>query len=85
MRAEPDLAEAAALVSLRSGLDLRPLDQEEGRLAFGLAVAQVLRAADAAHLATTVASGADRFLTNNRKDSPNTIPETEVVYPADLA
>jgi hypothetical protein len=37
------------------------------------------------HLATAVAAGADRFLTNNRKDFPQTITEIDVVYPDDLA
>lgn len=43
-----------------------------------------LCAADAVHLATAVGVGADRFLTNNRRDFPTTISEIEVVYPGDL-
>lgn len=43
-----------------------------------------LRAADAAHLATAVAAGADQFLTNNPKDFPSTISEIDVVHPDEL-
>ena len=44
-----------------------------------------LKAADATHLATAVAMGADRFVTNNQRDFPATIAEVGVTYPADLA
>ena len=44
-----------------------------------------LSAADAVHLATAVGAGADRFLTNNRRDFPRTIAEIAVVYPDELA
>lgn len=84
MREDPESEETAVLLSLLSRLDLRPLDEASGRLALVLAVNHGLRAADAAHLATAVATGADRFLTNNRKDFPRTITEIEVVYPEDL-
>jgi predicted nucleic acid-binding protein len=73
-----------ALASLLGRLDLRPLDEPAARLALALAASHGLRAADAAHLATAVASGADRFLTNNRRDFPKTITEIDVVYPSDL-
>jgi len=43
-----------------------------------------LRAADAVHLATAVIVGADRFVTNNRRDLPASISEIEVTYPEDL-
>jgi predicted nucleic acid-binding protein len=84
MRRDPESEEVAALASLLSRLDLRPLDGPAGRLALALSVAYGLRAADAAHLATAVASGAERFITNNTKDFPQTITEIEVVYPAGL-
>ena len=70
MREDPDSAEVSALTSVLGRLDLRPVDR--------------LRAADAVHLATAVASGADRFLTNNRRDFPRSIAEIEIVYPQDL-
>ncbi|MDX8153696.1 PIN domain-containing protein [Patulibacter brassicae] len=84
LREDPASAETTALVSLLSRLELHPLDGATGRLALALAVAYGLRAADAAHLASAVAAGADRFVTNNRKDFPRTIAEIEVVYPDDL-
>jgi len=84
-REDPDSAEVRALAGLLGRLDLRPLDEATARLAVALAVKYGLRAADAAHLATAVASGADRFLTNNRRDFPSSIEEIDVVYPQDLA
>lgn len=84
MRHDPDSEETATLVSLLGRLQLHPLDQPTGRLASALAVSHGLRAADAAHLATAVAAGADRFLTDNRRDFPQTITEIEVMYPEDL-
>jgi predicted nucleic acid-binding protein len=49
-----------------------------------LAVKYGLKAADATHLATAVAAGADRFLTNNERDFPRTITEVGITYPIDL-
>ena len=44
-----------------------------------------LRATDAVHrLATAVATGCDRFLTNNRRDFTREIGEVAVTYPQDL-
>ena len=43
-----------------------------------------LRAADAVHLATAVAMGAKRFITNNRRDFGPGIAEVDVTYPDDL-
>jgi len=40
-----------------------------------------LRAADATHLATAVSLGAERFITNNRRDFPASIREIDVTYP----
>ena len=37
------------------------------------------------HLATAVAVGADRFITNNQRDFRPTITEVAVTYPADLS
>lgn len=85
LRDDPNSAESAALLSLLSRLDLRPLDAPTARLSLALSVAHGLRAADAAHLATAVDAGADRFLTNNRKDFPKTITEIDIVYPEDLS
>ncbi|GAA2183658.1 hypothetical protein GCM10009785_28190 [Brooklawnia cerclae] len=85
MRNDPNSDETATLISLLSRLELHPFDEATARLALALAISYGLHAADAAHLATAVASGADRFLTNNHKDFPQTITEIDVVYPDDLA
>ncbi|MFT3887289.1 MAG: PIN domain-containing protein [Arachnia sp.] len=85
LRADPASPETAALMGLLSRLDLRPLDEPTARTSLALAVTYGLRAADAAHLATAIEAGADRFLTNNRKDFPKTITEIDVAYPEDLA
>jgi hypothetical protein len=73
-----------ALYDLLARLELYPLDRVTAQLAAGLGASYRLRAADAAHLATALAVGADRFLTNNRKDFRNTVPGIEIVYPDDL-
>lgn len=44
-----------------------------------------LRAADATHLATAVNAGADRFITNNRRDLKQDIEEIDVVFPEALS
>jgi len=77
-------AELAELVVLLSYIDLRPLDAATAELATVLGATYGLRAADAVHLATAVAAGADRFMTNNSKDFPRSIVEIDVTYPTDL-
>ncbi|MFP5318734.1 MAG: type II toxin-antitoxin system VapC family toxin [Acidimicrobiia bacterium] len=76
--------ELAELNEVLGRLDLLPLDRATAELATALATSYRLRAADAVHLATAVAGGADRFLTNNQSDFPTTIAEIDVVYPRDL-
>jgi predicted nucleic acid-binding protein len=71
----------SALATLLARLDLRPVDRVTADLATVLASRYALRAADAVHLATAVNVGADRFLTNNRRDFPQSIAELEVTYP----
>lgn len=78
------VAEVCVLAGLLARLDLRPVDRATAELATALAVKYGLRAADATHLATAVAVGAERFLTNNRRDVPWTISEVRVTYPGDL-
>ncbi len=84
LRRGSDSDEALTLISYLGRLDLLPVDAATARLSLALAVKYGLRAADATHLATAVAVGAERFLTNNRKDFPRSITELEVVYPDDL-
>lgn len=76
--------ELTALGVLLGRLDLRPLDQATAQLATALAASHRLRAAHAVHLATAVATGAERFLTNNKTDFPQSIGEIDVTYPEDL-
>lgn len=76
--------EAAALGALLARLDLRPVDEALAELATVLGAAHGLRAADAVHLATAVAAGADRFITNNSSDFTKAITELDVTYPDEL-
>lgn len=77
-------AELEALALLLSRLDLRPTDEATADLAAALGASYGLRAADAVHLATAVAAGADRFVTNNTADFGRDIAELTVTYPIDL-
>jgi predicted nucleic acid-binding protein len=83
IRQEAD-AEIAALAGLLGRLDLLAVDEATARLAVALGVHYRLGTADAVHLATAVGAGADRFVTSNRRDFPQTINEIAVTYPADL-
>lgn len=76
--------ELAALSELLARLDLRPIDEATAHLAAALGATYGLRAADAVHLATAVAAGAERFITNNTRDFPTTIEEIAVTYPSML-
>jgi predicted nucleic acid-binding protein len=78
------ITEVRMLAGLLGRLDLRPVDRATAELATALAVKYGMKAADAIHLATAVAVGADRFLTNNRRDFSPTITEVSVTYPADM-
>jgi predicted nucleic acid-binding protein len=72
------------LAALLARLDLRPVDRATAMLATVLAARYRLRTADAIHLATAIAIGAQRFITNNTRDFPQTITEIDVTYPGDL-
>jgi predicted nucleic acid-binding protein len=72
------------LSTLLALLDLRPTDVHIARAATALASTYRLKAADAVHLATAVVAGADRFITNNRRDFPKSISEIDITYPDDL-
>jgi predicted nucleic acid-binding protein len=77
-------SEVEALAALLGRLDLRPVDEAIAQLAASLGSTHKLRAADAVHLATAVATGADRFITNNSSDFTKHITEIDVVYPDEL-
>jgi predicted nucleic acid-binding protein len=79
--AQEQLIELAALLGR---LELRPVDLATAELAVALGTSYRLRAADAVHLATAVAGGADRFITNNKADFAKSITEVDVTYPEDL-
>jgi predicted nucleic acid-binding protein len=72
------------LAALLARLDLRPVDRATATLATVVAARYRLRAADAVHLATGIAMGAQRFITNNTRDFPQTITEIDITYPGDL-
>jgi predicted nucleic acid-binding protein len=76
--------EVAALAGLLGRLDLRSVDPVTAEVATTLASGYRLRAANAVHLATAVVAGADRFITNNRRDFPASISEIDVTYPEQL-
>lgn len=77
--------EVEGLGELLAWLDLRPVDETTARTAAWLGAAYGLKAVDATHLATAVGAGADRFITNNRRDFGPDIAEIDIVYPEDLA
>jgi predicted nucleic acid-binding protein len=79
-----DTDEILALAVILSRLDLKPVDRATAELAVTLGAAYGLRAADAIHLTTAINAGADRFITNNKKDFPKSIAEIDITYPEDL-
>lgn len=79
-----DQRQVSALTALLSRLDLVALDREGAELATSFGSRYRLRAADAVHLATAVDAGADRLITNNRRDFTSAITEVEVVHPDSL-
>lgn len=81
---EESEAELVALVAVLGRIELRPLDEATAQLAVALGASYRLNALDAVHLATAVAEGADRFVTNNRRDFGKAITEVAVTYPDEL-
>jgi hypothetical protein len=73
--------ELDALAALLARLELRPTDRATAELAVVLGASYRLGAADAVHLATAVAAGADRFITNNKSSFAETISEIDITYP----
>ncbi|MEO5832002.1 MAG: PIN domain-containing protein [Nakamurella sp.] len=77
-----DTDQLGRLTTLLGRLELHAVDHETGLLSVQLAANYRLKAADAVHLATAVHHGADRFLTNNRRDfKRDLIVEIDVVHP----
>ncbi len=80
-----DVSQRRALITLLSRLDLQPVNRAVVDLAVTVGVSYRLKALDATHLATAIAAGADRFITNNRRDFDATmIEEIDIVYPDQL-
>ncbi len=73
--------EIRALTELLGRLDLRPVDRATAERATALASRYRLKTVDATHLATAVGMGADRFITNNKRDFGTKIKEIDVTYP----
>jgi predicted nucleic acid-binding protein len=78
------LAEYAALRRALSRLVLVPVSESTSWIAMGLRARYALKTVDAVHLASALEAGADRFITNNRKDFGKDITEIDVTYPEDL-
>jgi predicted nucleic acid-binding protein len=76
--------EVRVLAGLLGRLDLRPVDRATAELATALSSRYRLKASDATHLATAVSMGADRFITNNKRDFGMGVTEIDVTYPDDL-
>lgn len=79
-----DAVAVRKLSELLGRLDLRPVDRAIAAKAAVLGAHYNLRAADATHLATAVSMGAQRFITNNKRDFGAHITEIDITYPADL-
>ncbi len=79
---EERAAEIRQLTFFLSRLELHPVDRSVASLAAVLGARYRLRATDAIHLATAVAMGADRFITNNRRDlDRERVVEVDITYP----
>ncbi len=79
-----DQSEILDLARLLVRLELLPTTDTTAKIATSLAATYRLKAADAIHLATAVEAGADRFITNNRRDFSKDIAEIAITYPDDL-
>jgi predicted nucleic acid-binding protein len=78
------LDELAELRRLLARLELHDVTQPVSNLAVDLGAKYRLRTPDAVHLATAVMAGADRFITNNRRDFTKDVAEVDVTYPDEL-
>ena len=76
--------EAAKLSVLLGQLDLQQVDTPTADKATTFRSDYGLKTVDAVHLATAVQAGADRFITNNRREFSAAIEEIEIVFPEDL-
>jgi predicted nucleic acid-binding protein len=72
------------LSELLARLHLIDVDNRIAEASVLLGAKYGLRSIDSVHLATAVVAGADRFITNNRRDFTAAVTEVDVVYPSDL-
>lgn len=79
-----DADELAELRRVLARLDLRDVSAPISGLAVDLGAKYRLKTVDAVHLATAVMAGADRFVTNNRRDFRKQIAEVDITYPDEL-
>jgi predicted nucleic acid-binding protein len=79
-----DVQNVLKLSELLARLDLRPVDRATAEQAAILRARYNLRTPDAIHLATAIGMGAQRFITNNKRDFGGPIKEIDITYPADL-
>lgn len=79
-----DHRETRDLRSILAHLDLYDVTTPISNLAVDLGAKYGLKTPDAVHLSTAVLAGADRFITNNRRDFVKDIAEVDVVYPDEL-
>jgi predicted nucleic acid-binding protein len=77
-------AELRDLEQLLARLELHAVTDQTSRFAVDLGARYKLRTVDATHLSTAVLAGADRFVTNNRRDFGKDIDEIDIVYPQEL-
>ena len=79
------IEDLAVLTYYLARLDLVPVNPVTADAAAIIAARYRLKAIDAIHLATAILVGADRFITNNRRDfSATAIREITITYPEDL-
>jgi predicted nucleic acid-binding protein len=72
----------ARLREILAALVLLPVDADVARVAAALRSTYRLKTPDALHLATAIVSGADRFITGNRRDFSTAIKEISIVFPS---
>src|SRR5271166_1775582 len=72
--------EIRILAVLLARLDLRPVDRATAELATALSSRYRLKAMDATHLAAAVGMGAERFITNNKRDFGAQIEEIDITF-----
>lgn len=72
------------LMAFLARMTLLAPDEPTGYAAAVLGASYGLKALDALLLATAIQAGAERFVTNNRKDFGKKIVELDIVYPAEL-